>query len=102
MEIFQKQPTAGTNQIVMQVVRPANLGAGKRLVLGGGSVACTWTSSQLAVRTRGPATAAVGSVATFRIEVSNSGGIPAHNVVLIDAVPPGLVFVNSSPVSNPS
>lgn len=102
-EIFQTQPAPGTNQVNIQVIRPATIGGGTRRVeLGASSVMATWTSSQLTVRTTGPAQAEVGAVATYRIEVSNPGGIPARDVVLTDAATPGMAFVNSNPVANSS
>ena len=46
LEMFQTQPGPGTNQIAIQVIRPAALGGlgGKRLVVGRGGTTKTWTS----------------------------------------------------------
>ncbi len=51
-EIVQKQPAPGTNQISMQVIRPAGLaGQNRPLPVGSGSTLQTWTSTEPAVRT---------------------------------------------------
>ena len=98
-EIFQQQPTHGTNQIRIQVIRPAELGgsAGERLVVGNGSTLQTWTAAALTVCTTGPATAAVGATLTYRTEVSNAGDLPAREVVASNDVPDGLAFVSATP-----
>ena len=98
-EIFQKQPTHGTNQIRIQVIRPAELGGpgGERLVVGNGSTLQTWTAAALTVCTSGPATAAVGASLTYRTEVCNSGDLPAREVVAVNEMPDGLAFVSATP-----
>jgi len=97
--IIQKQPTHGTNQICIQVIRPAVAGGpdGERLVVGNGSTLKTWTAAGLAVRTAGPPTAAVGSTLTYCIEVCNPGDLPAREVTVVDEVPAGLTFVSATP-----
>src|SRR5262249_20723408 len=72
-EISQLHPGPGTNQITIQVIRPAEEAGGERLVLGTGSTTKTWTSPDIALRMAGPAQAAVGSTATYRINVTNPG-----------------------------
>ena len=117
-EIMQKAPAAGTNQISIQVVRPAGpTGPGRRIVVGTGSTLNTWTASGgvvppsvpaqggpaqagIGVRTTGPAQAGVGAIATYRIEVSNPGGVAAHDVVVNDQAPVGLAYLNSNPAAN--
>jgi len=99
-EIFQKQPGAGTNQIGIQVIRPASaVGGGRELAIRGGSTLRTWTSSEISVRTVGPAEGSVGSIVTYRIEVTNPGGVPARDVVVTDQAAPGLQFLNSNPAA---
>jgi uncharacterized repeat protein (TIGR01451 family) len=47
VEIFQKQPAAGTNQIQIQVIRPAGVGGQNRaLPVGAGATLQTWTSDE--------------------------------------------------------
>ncbi|HEV3137435.1 MAG TPA: hypothetical protein VGZ26_06015, partial [Pirellulales bacterium] len=55
VDIFQKQPAAGTNQIQIQVIRPAGVGGQNRaLPVGSGTTLQTWTSDE-------PATSAIES-----------------------------------------
>lgn len=96
-EIFQKQPGAGTNTIVIQVIRPAELGGGKRLVVGCGTTLKTWSAADLAVQKTGPAVATLGATMTYQIEVSNPGDLPADDVVLTDTLPDGTTYLGSNP-----
>ena len=98
-EIVQQQPAHGTNQIRIQVIRPAEMGGpgGEKLVVGTGSTLQTWTAAALTVSKVGPATAAVGATLTYRIEVSNSGDLPAKEVTASDEVPDALAFVSATP-----
>ena len=97
VEIFQQQPAAGTNRIAIQVIRPAELGGGKQLVVGSGSTLKTWSAPDIAVRKTGPAVASVGATLTYQIEVSNPGDLPADGVTLTDVVPGGLTYLRSNP-----
>ncbi len=103
-EIFQKAATAGSNQISIQVIHPSGAtGPGRRVVVGSGSTTATWISSDITLRTSGPAQAGVGAVATYRIEVTNPASVPVQGVVVVDQAPAGLVFLNSNPapISSP-
>lgn len=99
VEIFQKQPTHGTNRIDIQVIRPATLPGfgGKRLLLGRGSTLKTWSAPQIAVRKTGPATVNVGGTFRYVIDVSNPGDLPAEGVVVVDHLPQGATYVDSTP-----
>jgi len=96
-EIFQQQPAAGTNRIGIQVIRPAELGGGRRLVIGSGATLKTWSAADIAVRKTGPAVGSVGATLTYRIDVSNPGDLPAEEVTLADVVPDGLTYLRSNP-----
>ena len=98
-EIFQKTPANGTNQINIEVIRPGTLpGAdGKKLIIGRGSTMKTWTAAVLQVKNSGPAVATVGSIAVYRLDIFNPGGLPAKDVQVSNAVPDGLSYVSSNP-----
>ena len=98
VEIFQKDPSPGTNQVRLQVFRPADA-CGERAMVKEGSVLVTWTAPSLGVRQSGPATAAFGATITYRIEVSNPGDLPARDVVASDEVPAGLSFLEANPAA---
>lgn len=95
-EIFQLQPAAGTNNISIQVIRPAEQGSG-RLVMGTGTTHKTWTAGAMSVRLSGPPQATVGGTLGYRLEISNPGDLSLRDVVAVDSLPPGLTFLNSNP-----
>lgn len=104
VEIFQKQPTSGSNRVMIQVIRPASLdsAAGKRLVVGSGSTTKTWTSPELSIRKTGPAMAGVGATISYRIDVTNPGDLPTSDVMVTDELPSGSDYVSSNPVATQS
>jgi len=55
-----------------------------------------YRSPQLTITKEGPNEATVGSYITFTGVVTNVGGLPAEDVVLVDYLPVGLSFVGSS------
>ncbi len=96
VEIFQKDPSPGTNQVRIQVFRPADQ-CGQRLMVRKDSVLVTWTAPSLGIRQMGPPTATIGETITYRIEVSNPGDLPAREVVATEVVPDGLSFLQANP-----
>lgn len=98
VEIFQTQPAHGTNQVCIQVIRPANLpgSGGRRLVVASGSTTKTWSAPDLAVSMTGPASANVGELLTYKIDVSNPGDLPADEVAVELDILGSMEFVDST------
>jgi len=98
-EIVQQQPAPGTNRIAIQIIRPAQAGGpwGSRLVVGSGYTSKTWSAPGITLRKTGPALASVGATLTYRIELANSGDMPADGIVLTDDVPEELSYMSSTP-----
>jgi uncharacterized repeat protein (TIGR01451 family) len=98
-EIFQQQPTPGTNRIAIQVIRPPQAGGpgGARLVVGSGFTSKTWSAPGLSLRKTGPAVGSVGAALTYRIELANSGDMPADGIVLTDEVPEEVSVMSTNP-----
>ncbi len=70
VEVFQNQPTAGTNQVTIQVIRPAGLGGQNQPVnVGSGSTLQTWGASV-------PTAAAAGTVGPPPAALPQSGTPP--------------------------
>jgi uncharacterized repeat protein (TIGR01451 family) len=67
------------------------------MVVGQGLTSVTWSAPGLAVRATGPATADADKPVTYRIDVSNTGDIPAPNVVLAYSLPEASAYVSSNP-----
>lgn len=99
IELFQLQPTSGTNTINVQIIRPGNLagGDGTRLVMGSGVMQKTWTSPDISLDKTGPAEASVGATVIYRIVVANPGDLPARDVIVTDDVPSGFTYLSSNP-----
>ncbi len=99
VEMFQVQPSPGTNRIQIQILRPVAGGGPEspRLALATGITTKTWSAPQLAVRKIGPSFASVGSLIRYTLDVSNPGDLLAEGVRLMDQVPDGATFVESNP-----
>ncbi|MBI2825893.1 MAG: DUF11 domain-containing protein [Planctomycetia bacterium] len=99
-EIFEQQPAPGTNNIAIQIIRPADLSGsyGQRLTVANGTTQKTWsTAGSLTLRTTGPVQATVGSTVEYRVEVANVGALSARQVAVTNPVPAGLTFISSNP-----
>jgi uncharacterized repeat protein (TIGR01451 family) len=93
---------AGITQVSVQIIRPPSpKGDVPRMVVGQGLTSVTWSAPGLAVRASGPATADAEQPVTYRVEVSNTGDIPAPNVVVAYALPEGSTLVSSNPPAAP-
>ncbi len=101
VEIFEKEPRHGVNNIKIEVIRPGNLpGAnGQRLVVGSGMTSKTWRAGDLSVKTSGPATAGLGTTINYRITVANPGDLAVKDAVAVITMPEGLTFLNSNPAA---
>ncbi len=55
--------------------------------------------AQVTLKMTGPPQASVGVTATYRIDVTNSGGQPASGVVVSDPLPDGLTYLQSNPAA---
>ncbi|MGB6045728.1 MAG: DUF11 domain-containing protein [Pirellulales bacterium] len=98
VEITQLQPARGENTVQVEVVRPASLaGAGnRRLIIGRGATMVTWASPDISVQINGPQQAQVGSTATYRVDVVNTGHGDVTDLVLTNRLPAGLRYQQSS------
>lgn len=100
-EIIQTQPATGTNQIKVDLIRPAELAFSDQqpLLIGSTVVERTWTSPDISLVVSGPAQTALNSVSTYRIQVSNPGSLATRDVQVTAEVPAGFSFVGSLPES---
>jgi len=97
-QLISRSRQAGTSDIAIQVIQaPARDNDFTRLVLAQGSTQVSWSTAQLALRVVGPDVCEVDSTMTYRVDVSNTGDLPANDIVLSEVMPEGLRFVNSNP-----
>ena len=98
-EIFQKSPAHGTNQISIEVIRPAELpgAGGQRMTVGTGSTMQTWTAADIGLKLSGPSMAKKGETLTYRLDVGNPGDLPSKNIVVSNVLPDGLSYLGSNP-----
>jgi uncharacterized repeat protein (TIGR01451 family) len=97
VEIFQKQPQAGTSRVGIEIIRPPQAGYERELILGTGTVTQTWTAPDIAINATGPARAGLGATATYQFAITNPGDLPARGVTLTSELPPGASLVSSNP-----
>jgi uncharacterized repeat protein (TIGR01451 family) len=104
VEMFQKQPLPGANQINVQIIRPAEIegASGERLIIASGITYKTWTSPQVSLRKSGPAHGSVGGTLTYRIEVRNTAELTVKEVAVTEQLTPGLSFLGSTPPATPA
>jgi uncharacterized repeat protein (TIGR01451 family) len=100
-EIFQKSPAHGTNQISIEVIRPAELpgAGGQRMTVGTGSTMQTWTAADIGLKLSGPSMAKAGETLTYRLDVANPGDLPSKNIVVSNVLPEGLSYLGSNPAA---
>lgn len=100
VRLIPQAAQAGITQVSVQIIRPPSpKGDVPRMVVGQGLTSVSWSAPGLAVRASGPATADAEKPVTYRVEVSNTGDIPAPDVVLAYAVPEGCTVISSNPAA---
>lgn len=88
----------GVSRVRIQIIRlGVSNGDPPRMGVGEGWTSVTWSAPALSIRTTGPEIIEVGRTATYRVEVSNAGDLPAKDVVVNDRIPAELSYVGSTP-----
>lgn len=97
-QILPQMQGAGVTQVRVQIIRPgAASHEPSRLIVGEGSTTVAWSAPGLTVTITGPSVAAVGATLPYRIDVTNTGDMPATDVTLTYNAPPGVTILNSNP-----
>jgi len=94
----QVAPTAGRNDIQIDIVRPDDekcCKPGAHITTG--VVSKTWIAPNIAITKDAPRTAGVNEDFEYRIVVSNPSSVDAQNVMVRDTLPAGIEYVSSSP-----
>ena len=98
-EILQKTPAHGTNQIGIEVIRPAELpgAAGQRMTVGTGSTMQTWTAADIGLKLTGPPMAKTGEALNYRFDVTNAGDLPSKDIAVSNVLPDAISYLASNP-----
>lgn len=94
----QTAPAEGTNNIAIDIYRPADLQCCKPAVhIASGTTSKTWVGPKIAITKDAPAQKSVNEEFNYTIRVSNPSRVDATNVVVSDTLPAGIAYVSSSP-----
>ncbi len=97
-QIFPQANSAGATQVRVQIIRPGMAThEPSRLVVGEGVTTVTWSAPGLSIVMNGPSVAGVGAPLAYRIDITNSGDMPASDVLLTYNAPPGISILSSNP-----
>lgn len=96
-EIVPSSPEPGITTVRVQVIRPAARGDLPQMVVGQGIVGVHWTTPGLSVRALGSSSVSADGTLAYRVEVTNSGDQPTHNVALSFTPPTGVSILNGTP-----
>ncbi len=100
VEVIPAANATGSTCISTELIRSECAGGGalpERLSVATAATQVNWVTPQAAIRVIGPGAAAVGSVANYRVEVSNSAGVPVNEATVTLAIPPGLAYIKAEP-----
>jgi len=87
----------GITTVRVQIIRPAINRGDTQMVVGQGTVGVQWTTPGLSMRAIGTSNATADGAIGYRVEVTNNGDLPTHNVALSFTPPAGVAFLNSTP-----
>ncbi len=101
--IKQVSPVEGTNEVKIDIVRPADLQCCKPAVpIATGTTAKTWVAPRIEITKDAPARKLVNETFRYDIRVSNPSQVAANDVVVTDVLPDGIAYVSSNPSANVS
>lgn len=101
--LSQAQPAEGTNNVEIDIFRPADIQCCKPGVhIATGYTSKTWIGPKIAITKDAPAREMVDNVFVYDINVSNPSQVAATNVVVTDVLPDGIAYVSSSPSADVS
>lgn len=101
--IEQTTSTAGTNNVAIDIVRPADLQCCKPAIkIAECQTSKTWLAPEIAISKTAPAEKMANEDFQYSIRVSNPSSVPAKNVVVTDTLPDGIQYVSSQPSASVS
>jgi uncharacterized repeat protein (TIGR01451 family) len=102
-ELVQAEPVEGTNEIDIEIVRPADTQCCKPAAhIATGHTTKTWMGARLEITKSAPARGQVNEPFDYVLEIHNPSDVDARDVVVTDELPEGLEYVSSSPEADRS
>lgn len=96
--LHQDAPVAGTNDIAIDIMRPANEACCEPAVhITTGGTQKTWIAPGIAIEKSAPAREIVNQEFDYNIVVHSTSEVAAENVVVSDTLPDGIQYVSSEP-----
>jgi uncharacterized repeat protein (TIGR01451 family) len=94
----QQTPAEGTNNVEIDIMRPADLQCCKPAVhISTGATSKTWIGPKIGITKDAPAREMVNNTFQYTINVNNPSQVAATNVVVTDMLPDGIQYVSSTP-----
>lgn len=85
-------------QFLIKIIRPSKPDDDlPRMVVGQGWASVSWSAPDPKVTVYGPESAAIGSMVTYRAEISNVGDITSRQTVASTSIPSNMKYVKSDP-----
>jgi uncharacterized repeat protein (TIGR01451 family) len=101
--LSQSTPAEGTNNVEIDIVRPANIQCCKPPVhIATCQTSKTWIGPKIGITKDCTPRALVGEQFTYNIVVNNPSQVDATNVVVSDQIPDGIEYVSSTPSASAS
>ena len=97
--LLPTSPQAGITAVRVQIIRPSIRPGESQMIVGQGSVGVQWTTPGLSMRAIGTSAALADGAIGYRVELTNGGDLPTHNVALSYTPPTGVSVLNSTPAA---
>ncbi|HUU82159.1 MAG TPA: DUF11 domain-containing protein [Phycisphaerae bacterium] len=95
--IRQTTPTEGTNNVEVDIVRPADECCVPEAHIATGMTAKTWVGPKIGITKNCPSQKMVNEEFQYDIRVTNPSQVSATNVTVTDNLPDGIAYVSSNP-----
>ena len=101
VRVTSNQTQAGSVQVLIEIIRPANTTQQTPdMVIGASSAHVMWNAPALNISATGPTAAEIGKPIRLQVSVTNPGNQTATNVTLTQTLPFAVNVVSSNPLAN--
>jgi uncharacterized repeat protein (TIGR01451 family) len=101
VRVTSNQAQAGSVQVLMEIIRPANTAQQTPdMIIGVSSAQVTWNAPALRISATGPTTTEIGKPIRLQVSVTNPGNQVATNVTMTQILPFAVNVESSNPIAN--